>query len=129
MRFLERVPEDAVITAFLRAELNSKRFGPRLVTLLDGVDPKDVFDRNPEFRRDLLARHRGWGNSEGLFAGFPEEVEWHRVAATPGEVLEIRYINWDWWLRISAAGSSPVPTRRPMSRSPQHFARPTLHPS
>ncbi len=86
--------------------------------------------------RFLLARHRGWGRSEGLFAGFPEEVEWHRVAATPDEVLDIRYINWDWWLRISAgtrdprvttdgsdAGWSPAPRRRPTSPSPQHFAR------
>src|SRR5207253_4211259 len=107
MRFLEPVSEDAVVTAFLRAELKSERFRPRLESLLNGVDPADVFDRDPKFRRDLLTRHRGWGKSEGLFEGFPEAVEWHRVAATPDEVLDIRYINWDWWLRISAGTRDP----------------------
>lgn len=98
MRFLERVSEDAVVSAFLRAELQSERFRPRLLQLLDGVDP---FERDAAFRADLLERHRGWISRVGLFDDFPEEVEWHRVAASPAEVLAIRYINWDWWARIS----------------------------
>ncbi|MDX6517599.1 MAG: hypothetical protein QOF50_445 [Gaiellaceae bacterium] len=98
MRFLEQVDEDAVVSAFLRAELNSDRFKARLTQLAAGVNP---FERDAAFRRELLRRHRSWGRNEGLFYGFPAEVDWHRVAATPDEVLAIRYINWDWWLRIS----------------------------
>jgi hypothetical protein len=106
MRFLERVPEDAVVRAFLRAELGSARFGARLTELLGDVPPEDVFTRDAEFRRNLLARHRGW-RSEGLFDGLPEEVEWYRVAAKPDEVLDIRFIKWDWWLRISDGTREP----------------------
>jgi hypothetical protein len=50
---------------------------------------------------DVAERQRTWREGEGLFDGFPDDVEWERVALTRGEVLEIRYINWDWWLRIS----------------------------
>ena len=101
MRFVERVPEDAVVSAFLRAELESERFGAQLHALLDGVAPSEIFDRDADFRRDLLARHRAWGRDEGLFMGFPREVDWYRAAAAADEVLAIRYINWDWWLRAS----------------------------
>ena len=31
-----------------------------------------------------------------------------RVALVPDEVLAIRYINWDWWLRISDGTRRPV---------------------
>lgn len=37
----------------------------------------------------------------GLFHGFPDDIAWFRAALTPDEVLAIRYIDWDWWLRIS----------------------------
>ena len=106
MRLLERVTEDAVISAFLRAELDSDRFRVRLAALLGDVAPEEVLTRDAAYRRDLLARHRGW-RSEGLFDGFPKEVEWYRMAATPAEVLEIRFINWDWWLRISDGTREP----------------------
>ena len=46
-------------------------------------------------------RKRQWREREGLFAGLPEEIAWELVALTRDEVLEILYINWDWWLRVS----------------------------
>jgi len=55
VRFLERVSEDAVVTAFLRAELDSERFGSRLIELPDGTPPAEVFEREPEFRRAVTA--------------------------------------------------------------------------
>jgi hypothetical protein len=50
---------------------------------------------------DVAERRRQWRERDGLFGGFPDDVEWERAALTPDEVLEILYINWDWWLKVS----------------------------
>jgi hypothetical protein len=115
MRILRPATEDEVVTAFLRAELDSGRYGDVVRKLLerDGVDA-DVLARpdltDPaanRYRSGLLDEYRGFEQRIGLFGGFPERVEWHRAALTPHEVLEILYIDWDWWLEISGG------TRRP----------------
>jgi hypothetical protein len=50
---------------------------------------------------DVDERRGAWGERDGLFSGFPDDVAWERVALTRGEVLAILYINWDWWLTVS----------------------------
>lgn len=50
---------------------------------------------------DVDERRRAWLERDGLFAGFPGDVVWERVALTRDEVLGILYINWDWWLTVS----------------------------
>jgi len=116
MRILRTASEPEVIAAFLRGELDSSRFGERLVALLreEGLDTSVV--RRPDiedagenaYRKMLLDRHRGWLRREGLFQGFPERIDWSRVALSQEEVLAIRYINWDWWLRLSGGTRRPV---------------------
>jgi hypothetical protein len=59
-------------------------------------------------RRVLLEEHRAYGRRAGLFFGFPQRVTWHRAALSPDEVLEILYINWDWWLRLSGGSRRPT---------------------
>ena len=44
---------------------------------------------------------RTWRERVGLFAGFPDDVEWELVTLTRDELLAILYINWDWWLKVS----------------------------
>jgi hypothetical protein len=115
MRLIRAASEAEVVAAFLRGELDSPRWRNRLLELLreEGVDPAVVrapsLDDADErtYRARLLDRHRAWLRREGLFEDFPERVELSRVAFGPDEVLAIRYINWDWWLRISNG------TRRP----------------
>jgi hypothetical protein len=50
---------------------------------------------------EVAERRRTWRERAGLFAGFPEGIEWERVALTLDEVLSILYINWDWWLTVT----------------------------
>jgi hypothetical protein len=115
MRVLRSVSEAEVIATFLRAELDSPRYGDTIRELLaaDGRDVSliarpDVANSDDNAYRDsLLGRYRGWTSRIGLFNGFPHEVAWSRVALTRDEVLSILYIDWDWWLRISGG------TRRP----------------
>ena len=102
MRVVRTASEAEVVAAFLRGELDSPRWGERLVELLreDGVDASVVRTSNLDdaaecaYRERLLDRHRAWLRREGLFEDFPEHVAWSRVALTPEDVLAIRYINW-----------------------------------
>lgn len=104
-----------MIAVFLRAELDSGRYGEKLRGFLsrDGRD-LDVLRRpdldDPaanDYRRGLLDEYRAYERREGLFGGFPRQVEWFRAVLSRDEVLDILFINWDWWLTISDG------TRRP----------------
>ena len=116
VRVVRTASEGEVVAAFLRAELDSARWGERLLAFLrqDGVDPAVV--SNPDlgdpqelaYREALLDRHRGWLRRDGLFDGLPEHVDWSRAALKPAEVLAIRYINWDWWLELSGGTRQPL---------------------
>lgn len=116
MRILGPVGEAEVIATFLRGELESERFGPpiRLALARDGVDPAlvtapDLTDEQQNaYRRTLLGELRGWGRSERLFGGFPEQIDWFRAALTPDEVASILYIDWDWWLTLSGGSRRPA---------------------
>ena len=116
MRILQPVDENEVIAAFLRAELDSERYGRKLRGLLDRDGRDESVLRQPSlastddnaYRLALLDEHRAYERREGLFEGFPERVEWHRASLTRNELLEIRYINWDWWLRITAGSRRPL---------------------
>jgi hypothetical protein len=120
IRILDRVSEPEVIASFLRGELASDRWSgvlgellaadrrsPSVVTSPDWDDP----DENA-YRDDLLDRHRAWLQREGLFGGFPHDVEWFRAALSRERVLSVLYIDWDWWLRISGGTRSPVEAAR-----------------
>jgi hypothetical protein len=98
-----------MVAVFLRGELDSSRYGEKLRGFLarDGRD-SDVVRRpdldDPEangYRRGLLEEYRAYESREGLFGGFPRQVDWYRAMLTRDEVLDVLYINWDWWLTIS----------------------------
>src|SRR2546423_7811933 len=115
MRVLRPSSEAEMIAAFLVAELGSPRFGPQIRALLarDGRDtsvverPLLTDERANAYRARLLDGYRAWLRREGLFNGFPAHVDWFRAALTADEVLEILYIDWDWWLTISGGTRSP----------------------
>jgi hypothetical protein len=110
MRIVRAASEAEVVAEFLRAELESPRWGARLRALLaeDGVDAAVLQDPGAAaYRAELLDRHRGWLRREGLFDGLPRELEWSLVALAQAEVLAIRYINWDWWLDASGGSRRP----------------------
>jgi hypothetical protein len=116
MRLVGTISADEVVATFLRGDLDSPRFGDRLRALLreDGTDVAVV--TNPdladpvanEYRSSLLGRHHEWLGGEHVFGPFPSGLDWFRAVLRPEEVLAIRYIDWDWWLRIS--GGTRLPT-------------------
>jgi hypothetical protein len=60
------------------------------------------------YRRRLLDEHRSYERREGLFLDFPREIEWFRAELDREELLDILYINWDWWLRMSGGPRLPL---------------------
>jgi hypothetical protein len=115
MRLLRPATEAEMVATFLRGELDSERFGPELRRLLalgghalSLVTEPDLTDAAANaVRASLLDDYRAYERRDGLFGGFPHDVEWTRAALTREEVLSILYIDWDWWLRLSGG------TRRP----------------
>jgi hypothetical protein len=115
VRIVRPIGEDEMIAAFLRAEIDSGRYGAKLRELLarDGHDAAVL--RRPDlrdgeanaYRRGLLDEHRAYERRAGLFDGFPRQLEWARAALEPDEVLDILFIAWDWWFDLSGG------TRRP----------------
>jgi hypothetical protein len=69
--------------------------------------PNLAADDDNAYRRRLLDEHRAYERREGLFLDFPREVEWFRTELDREELLDILFINWDWWLRISAGSRRP----------------------
>ena len=115
MNLGRHISEDEMIAVFLRGELDSGRYGPTLRSLIarDGRDEgvlrqPDLEDSETNsYRRGLLDEYRAYERREGLFQGFPEHVDWFRADLVPDEVLDIRFINWDWWLRLTGGSRRP----------------------
>ncbi|HST19307.1 MAG TPA: hypothetical protein VLK36_16825 [Gaiellaceae bacterium] len=120
MRIIGAATEDEMIAAFLRAEVDSERYGEKLLAILArdgrGVEvlraPDPAVAADNRYRRRVLDEHRAYERREGLFNGLPSRVDWARAALTAREVLEIRYIDWDWWLTLSGGSRSPLDAAR-----------------
>ena len=116
MRFLRPATEAEVVETYVRAELDSPRFGERTRAALAG-------HRDPAA---ALAATRGWSRNEGMFEGWPEAVKWWRVAMTPDEVCALLFIDWDWWLTVTGGTRRPVDARvDPPSHEPIALAAET----
>ena len=92
-----------MIALFLRGELESERFGEKLRGMLAG---RELDELDEAGRRALLEEHRAYESRDGLFGGFPRDVQWFRAALTRDEVLDIQFIDWSWWLQLSGGTRS-----------------------
>src|SRR5437763_10152173 len=105
-----------MVATFLRAELDSPRFREALLAFVDDValiTRPDLDDAEENAARArALDGYRGWFRRVWLFHGFPHDVEWSRVALTRDEVLSILYIDWDWWVEVSAGTRRPLDAAR-----------------
>jgi hypothetical protein len=101
--------EDDVVLAFLKAEIDSARFGSAYATILAnaGLDRRliDHPDRSSpqanSIRRELLRLVRGFGSSQFLFTGFPTDVTWRRIAMEPTDLSKLKYANCPPWTELS----------------------------
>ncbi|MFQ5804232.1 MAG: hypothetical protein ACE5JQ_15185 [Candidatus Methylomirabilales bacterium] len=104
MILLKEVSFDVVVACWLRAELSSLRFRPRVVKALRNLRiPRRVIERpiltSPRenfLRQKTLERYRGdiWGT-------FPSDTHWWRGTITGEEFRRLRVINYPTWTLLS----------------------------
>jgi hypothetical protein len=115
MRLLGPSSEDEMVAVFLAGEVDSPRYTDAVRALIASAGTDESLVRDPDLadptanarRRAILEGYRAYERREGLFHGFPRDVAWHSAVLDAEEVLDILYINWDWWLELSGG------TRRP----------------
>jgi len=95
-----------MVLAFLKAERASPRhFGQYLERVLRDnrlplslVDEADVNDAR---ENQIRAAYRGFRRGQLLFAGFPDNVTWRRLALSIPEIGELRYARCSPWGELS----------------------------
>lgn len=104
---LKEISEDEVISEFLKSEINSQRFGKRIINAL-GKNSKRIItnpnlnnSKENQFRKNLLGEVRGFGRNEALFENFPDDVKWFKAVITKKELKRIKYIDYGYWSEIS----------------------------
>ena len=115
MRLIERIAEADVIAEFLRAEIDSPRFGPRVRARIeaDGRDESvvrmaDTTDADDNaYREALLHSYRGVGCSAPLLEGLPARIDWHRAEIARDALDEVHYIDYPYWNELSAGTRLP----------------------
>lgn len=115
MQVLGKSTEDEMVACFLRGELSSQRFGPRLRSHLAVAEQPEQLLTHPDLsdagansaRRALLAATRGYGENRDLFENFPDQVTWIRALLSASEAAGVRYVDYSYWVELSGG------TRRP----------------
>jgi hypothetical protein len=108
---IERGPAtaDDVVLAFVRAEVDSSRFGDcyRRFLANSRLSRSELIERadvtNPaqnEARAQLLQACRGYPNRL-VFRGFPADIEWRRADIEHSELERLRYANYADWTALS----------------------------
>ncbi len=111
MRLLYRTTIDDMVAVFLKAEIASERFGEKVRAQLamDGKE-RSIVDR-PEitnlaenvYRRHLLTSYRAY-----VFAELLVHTVWYRALLHRDEVMQIRYIDYDYWNELSNNTRQPI---------------------
>ena len=107
MRVLRDSSADEMVAEFLRAEINSRRFGhvKGYVTIvglsLDQVERPNLTDPSENQRRAAaLSLFRGWPTG-GLFADWPLEAAWRVVALDREDLSRLYYAGTPEWRDLS----------------------------
>lgn len=95
-----------MVAAFLKAESDSPRFGPTYAQIIQGqtvilAKPDLLNPVENRIRREALGVARGFGRNAYLFAGFPPNVQWSKVALSLDELGDVKYANYPTWVALS----------------------------
>lgn len=104
MIFLEQVSSDLVVACWLKAELSSRRFRPRIEKVLKQLHLPLRAIEKPILtsRRESLRRHKALSlYRKDTWGILPLETEWWRAAITPQEFRRLRVINYPTWTLLS----------------------------
>jgi hypothetical protein len=110
--------EAEVVLAFLRAEVESPRFGADVRRALEEVggtglvsDPDLASDAENRARDRALTIARGWPDAE-VFEDFPRaSIEWHHGTLPPEALGRVEFIDYSYWNELSGGSRRPADVR------------------
>ena len=108
MRLLRKASENEMIAAFLIAEIDSPRFGPRVHKVLKANKIKVAIIRKPNLRirqentlrRKVLKLYRGYPKTL-LFEGYVRPFKWFLVSVDYLELSKFKFINHHEWFDLT----------------------------
>ncbi|MFQ5657984.1 MAG: hypothetical protein ACE5G5_10615 [Candidatus Methylomirabilales bacterium] len=104
MTFLEQVSFDLVVARWLKAELSSPRFRPRVLKALKRLNlPPRALERPilTSRRENLLRREALHLHRQDISGTFPRDTRWWRAAITRQLFRRLRVINYPTWTLLS----------------------------
>ncbi len=130
MTIQKKISENDMILEFLQAELDSSRFGNKINAellklnlnrdILTNADLEDTHQN--KMRKDLFRAYRDYENEQGLFAGFPKDIEWYEAELSRKELLsDVHYINYDYWIELSKGSRLPKDAARSIEQGVEVF--------
>ena len=117
MKELGPATEHEVVLAFVRAEIDSTRFGSHYQNVLANsglnrsrlIDDADLSNTNENHvREELLKAVRGYKANQYLFTGFPADIKWRRIELELLELGRLKYANYPTWVGLSQGTRSVV---------------------
>jgi hypothetical protein len=116
MQFEQASCEEEMIGLFLRSEISSVRWRPRLLEILHELkcpvslleEPDVTREEHNELRVRVLACFRGYGRNRDLFEDYPADVAWHWVRLEREELSRIKYVDYDYWDLLSRGSRRPL---------------------
>jgi hypothetical protein len=105
VELLSETSENAMVLAFLRAELHSRKFALDLTqilvrhacsrALIENGDSANETEN--QLRREILGSWRGYQRNTFLFPGFPNDVHWNEARLTVPELGRAKYARFAPW--------------------------------
>lgn len=116
MRFDGVSCEEEMVGLFLKSEIGSPRWRPRLLEILQELEcpvslleePDIARNEHNELRASVLARFRGYGENRDLFEGYPANVAWHWILLDRNELKRIKYVDYSYWNFLSGGSRRPT---------------------
>ena len=105
--------ENDMVLEFLRAEVDSPRFGLAYSGLFDQLRAHMITkhsllvvadlnsSRDNDLRAQILGAVRGYRRNCLLFDGFPDDVTWRRVELQSSDWVRVNYANEPTWVALS----------------------------
>lgn len=115
MRILRDASEEEMVLAFLKEELDSKRFREPILKALKDVGGSEELirkgnitgERENVLRGQVLGFFRGYPDRE-IFEHYPPDVAWKYAAFAAADLDKLRYVDYSYWNELSKGTSSPV---------------------
>lgn len=109
MKILSKSSEYEMVALFLKEEISSKRFKNNLLTIINNfkVNINLIIDYNlnnkieNDIRKKILSEYRGYNKNKEIFKNFPKNIEWFWCEIDISDILNIKYINYDYWIELT----------------------------